>query len=327
MEDFKKISVVMCAYNGAKYLQKQLDSILAQSYPVYEIYIQDDGSTDETHSILKEYSLKYKNIRFKVNDQQLGINRNFFSAFKEAKGDYIAISDQDDIWLPDKIEKQIHQIQSDYLCFCRSVPFSSEENDVAVHFDNRTPNYTLERLIFVSVVSGHTILMRKDFLDLVPSGFDNLYFYDALFAMTATIYDKIAFVDEILVYQNRHTVAATYVKPRNYSINILNAVRLFKETIKLFSQKRNAVKQHYAELYRYMDCHNSCSSYVPGFFPCKDVVNKLSRQNITDLIKLSFWCFNNRNKIVYTNENNNKVVLMIRSLLFPILLYQYFDYK
>ena len=57
------------------------------------------------------------------------------------------------------------------------------------------------------------------------------------------------------------------------------------------------------------------------------VVNKLSRQNITDMIKLSFWCFNNRNKIVYTNENNNKVVLMIRSLLFPILLYQYFDYK
>jgi len=95
----KTVSVVMATYNGEKYLREQLDSILGQTYAPFEIIIQDDGSTDGTVDIAKEYVQKYGFIKLYVNEHNLGFNQNFKSVAMKATGDYVAISDQDDIWL------------------------------------------------------------------------------------------------------------------------------------------------------------------------------------------------------------------------------------
>lgn len=87
----KKVSVVMCTYNGAKYIREQLDSIINQTYPIFEIIIQDDCSTDDTVDIIREYTETHSNIRLFQNEKSLGINRNFFSVMDKAQGDYIAI--------------------------------------------------------------------------------------------------------------------------------------------------------------------------------------------------------------------------------------------
>ena len=87
-----KISVVMCTYNGGKYLKEQLDSILEQSYPVDEIIIQDDCSTDDTVDILRGYEKKYDNIHVYVNEKNLGFTENFWSVLGRAVNEYIAIS-------------------------------------------------------------------------------------------------------------------------------------------------------------------------------------------------------------------------------------------
>ena len=96
----KKVSIVMCTYNGAKYLAPQLDSILAQTYPLWEILIQDDGSTDATCDIVEDYQKRFPVIRLIRNPQNLGYNLNFLTAISRATGYYVAISDQDDIWEP-----------------------------------------------------------------------------------------------------------------------------------------------------------------------------------------------------------------------------------
>mgnify|MGYP003081550613 FL=1 len=67
MTEKKSVSIVLCTYNGAKYLQEQLDSILAQTYPMHEIIIQDDGSTDNTWQILEKYEEKYPLIHIYHN--------------------------------------------------------------------------------------------------------------------------------------------------------------------------------------------------------------------------------------------------------------------
>ena len=95
----------MCTYNGAKYLREQLDSILNQTYPIYELIIQDDCSTDDTIRILNEYARRYHIVKVYVNESQKGVTMNFISAIQRAEGDFIAISDQDDIWELQKIEK------------------------------------------------------------------------------------------------------------------------------------------------------------------------------------------------------------------------------
>ena len=88
----KTVSVVMATYNGENYLCEQLDSILAQSYPVYEIIIQDDCSTDGTTDIVRQYMEKYPFIKLFVNEQNVGYNENFRLAAMHATGDFVALS-------------------------------------------------------------------------------------------------------------------------------------------------------------------------------------------------------------------------------------------
>ena len=95
----KTVSVVMCTYNGEKYLREQMDSILAQTYPIHEIIVCDDCSTDGTMNILQEYATKFPFIKVHRNTRNKGCNQNFHDILV----DYIAISDQDDIWFPKKI--------------------------------------------------------------------------------------------------------------------------------------------------------------------------------------------------------------------------------
>lgn len=99
----------MCTYNGERFLREQMDSILAQTYPIHEIIISDDCSTDGTMDILREYAAKHTFIKIHQNARNKGCNQNFHDTFKfvSKETDYIAISDQDDIWFPEKVEKLI----------------------------------------------------------------------------------------------------------------------------------------------------------------------------------------------------------------------------
>jgi glycosyltransferase involved in cell wall biosynthesis len=103
-----KLSVALCTYNGEKFLKKQLDSILNQSVAVDEIVICDDGSTDATVQIVTDYKLTYPNvIQLFINEVNLRSNKNFEKAVSLCSGDYIFLSDQDDIWRSDKVAKTL----------------------------------------------------------------------------------------------------------------------------------------------------------------------------------------------------------------------------
>lgn len=112
----KTVSIVLCSYNGERFLKTQLDSIVCQTYPIHELIIQDDGSTDHTLDVAREYAAQYPFIRIEQHAQNLGFNRNFENALKKATGDFIAIADQDDIWYPEKIAKQVQAIGTHDLC-------------------------------------------------------------------------------------------------------------------------------------------------------------------------------------------------------------------
>lgn len=98
------ISVALCTYNGEKYIREQLDSILSQTMPVDEIIIRDDCSMDSTCVILEDYAFQYPQIDFKRNQTNKGFVKNFENAIIDCRGDFIFLSDQDDIWMPDKVE-------------------------------------------------------------------------------------------------------------------------------------------------------------------------------------------------------------------------------
>ena len=96
------ISVCMASYNGEKYIKEQIDSILKQLSDEDELVISDDGSTDNTLSVIQ--SIHDKRIKLIHNQGEHGYSRNFENALKNSKGDYIFLSDQDDVWKDNKVE-------------------------------------------------------------------------------------------------------------------------------------------------------------------------------------------------------------------------------
>lgn len=107
-----KVSVVMAVYNGEKYLLEQLDSIKNQTRTPDEVLIGDDGSTDSSVALIKDY-IKNNNLSWQisVNSERKGFGRNFFSLMNRCTGDAIFPSDQDDVWRLDKIEKMVEILE------------------------------------------------------------------------------------------------------------------------------------------------------------------------------------------------------------------------
>ena len=104
--NMKYISIALCTYNGAQYLQQQLDSIADQTLLPGELVACDDGSTDETVEILKAFSEKAPfPVHIHINDSNLRVARNFEKCISRCTGELIALCDQDDAWKPEKLEK------------------------------------------------------------------------------------------------------------------------------------------------------------------------------------------------------------------------------
>lgn len=106
MENKGLVSIVMPSYNTEKFIAESIESVLAQTYPHWELIIVDDCSTDNTDAVIEPY-LKDSRIRYLKNQRNSGaaVSRNY--ALREAKGKWIAFLDSDDLWTPDKLEKQI----------------------------------------------------------------------------------------------------------------------------------------------------------------------------------------------------------------------------
>lgn len=99
-----KISIAMATYNGAKYLQEQLDSFVAQTQLPDELIVSDDGSSDETLAIVENFARQAPlKVSIYQNDHNLGFAMNFETAIRQCSGDIIFLSDQDDVWFPHKL--------------------------------------------------------------------------------------------------------------------------------------------------------------------------------------------------------------------------------
>ena len=195
------VAVVMCTYNGEKYLREQMDSILAQTYPIHEIIVQDDRSTDGTVALLRQYAARVPQMRVYVNGRNLGFNRNFHTACLRATADLVAISDQDDLWLPHKIEWQVRAIGACNVCFSAHL----RGRDMATAH-TVTPRCNLEALLFTGI-AGHTMLIRRDFLQRPDTWSGDRIVYDWSIAINAWFFrppHAIVRVDEPLNWHRSH---------------------------------------------------------------------------------------------------------------------------
>ena len=172
MTNNNKISIAMATYNGEKYLEEQIDSIITQSYSNWELIVVDDCSTDGTIGIIKEYAERYpetiKPIFHIENQFRKGINGMFRSfCFPVAYGKYVALCEGDDYWDdPLKLQKQIDFLEShsDYsMCFTRSRVLLEVNTTCYLHcFDTEDRDYSATELFDNWIVPTASIVMRQD---------------------------------------------------------------------------------------------------------------------------------------------------------------------
>jgi len=106
------VNILLSTYNGERYLPELLDSIANQTYPDLKITIRDDGSSDNTISIVKEFARVRSGVTL-IRGTNIGITRSFFALLSEAEPcGYYAFCDQDDVWLPDKVERAVNAINN-----------------------------------------------------------------------------------------------------------------------------------------------------------------------------------------------------------------------
>lgn len=201
------VSIVLATYNGERFLKSQLDSLIAQTYQPLEIIAIDDGSSDGTLQILNTYAVNHANFLIFQNSHNLGHVKNFEKGISLANGQFIAPCDQDDVWLPTKIEVLINNIEDAAIAYCDSEFIDSsgkalgqKMSDIKTLTDFDNPLMYIE--VGISAL-GHAMLIRKE-VALAAMPFPTLFSHDNWLGFVATFSGKVKFVNEVLVQYRRH---------------------------------------------------------------------------------------------------------------------------
>ncbi len=207
----KTCLVMLCTYNGEKYLRKQIDSVLAQTAVLTHIKVADDRSSDGTVAILEEYAAAYPDrFSFSVNEENKRFTYNFLDLFHstgDTDYDYYAFCDQDDVWLPEKLSAAAAKIEEagdlpHGTLYCSNLTVVNERLEKIgmqeeMEMIRRTSRMTV---LFENIATGCTIVMDKKFHDYAltyyPKGIqlhDYWLFLIAVYTANA-IYDPEAYI-------------------------------------------------------------------------------------------------------------------------------------
>lgn len=228
-----RISVAMCTYNGNKYIEQQIDSILRQSVIPDEIVICDDGSTDATVEICKRIAEESKSckLRISVNEQNLGYIKNFEKAISLCEGDIIFLCDQDDVWRRDKVEtvksaflndREIGVVISDSLLVDGNLNslgetvFQHMGIDTNIVWNNRK---LFERVSKQNFASGSAMAIGKKMKKYVLP-FPDVYVHDQWIMIVAALNTKVRCIDEPLVYYRQHGSNSLGIKQNGHAAKI-----------------------------------------------------------------------------------------------------------
>ncbi len=197
-----KLSVCLATYNGEKYIQKQLNSILPQLNEHDEIIICDDGSTDETINII--YSIQDPRIRLFRNSFR-NVVLNFESAIEKAKGDYIFLSDQDDIWYETKVKEIMNHLQTNMMVFSNLSIFIDDEFETLELLYDRDKNRTgfIKNFISNNYV-GATMAFNKSLVKHILPFPKNLNMHDSWIGLISELYGNTKYIAEPLIFYRRH---------------------------------------------------------------------------------------------------------------------------
>jgi glycosyltransferase involved in cell wall biosynthesis len=250
-------SVALCTYNGAKHLPAQLASLAQQTQLPFELVVCDDGSTDATPGILKEFagSAPFP-VRLHFNESNLGSTRNFEEAIGLCTGEIIATCDQDDVWLPEKLRRMAEVFAGEPemgLAFSDAILVDDELRDTGhslwncYHFPpelqaKQIPSLDPNLLLRFNVVTGACMVFRRE---LVPKfvPIPKEWIHDYWISFVASVRTRVKLVPEPLILYRRHQAQQVGASPLTLLRQIRNATafteRFFLNRVIAWTQMRD----------------------------------------------------------------------------------------
>ncbi len=211
------VSVALTTYNGEKYIAEQLESIIKQSYPAYEIIISDDASKDDTIKIVNQYQKNHPNIKLLENKNNVGMNQNFEQVIRKCSGQLVAICDHDNIWKEDRLEKIIKKFNNEILIYSDSqVIFRNGEPYKKLSEIKKykfTSGESPKELYYYNAIFGHNMVFRCELLNEIFPFPKKGINYDGWIAFVTSCVGKIGYIDEPLVYFRWHDRNMTHHEP------------------------------------------------------------------------------------------------------------------
>lgn len=259
----EKIAILLATYNGEKYIAEQINSILEQTEKEWVLYIHDDGSTDGTKKIIKEYAQRYPKQIFVVEGKSTGgAKQNFFYLFSQVDAPYYMCCDQDDVWLPKKIEltkKEMNRLeQEDKALPClvftelkvadERLHILSDKMSVYQGLDCR--NLSLSRALIQNVVTGCTMMvnraMRDEFHKITDDA--DILMHDWWALLVATKFGKVSFVETPSILYRQHSENGVGAKNTNSVFYLLKRMLQGSEIRQSLANTREQAR-YFAFLY------------------------------------------------------------------------------
>jgi len=271
---FPLVSVAIATYNGEKYLEEQLDSIYAQTYPNLEVVVTDDCSRDRTVEILETYRQRH-GLKYWINKKNLGFIRNFEQAMSKAQGEFIALADQDDIWKPERISTLVKEIGHYTLIYAPAleyihrdgylapVPVKQAHRQFLARYGTGQP---VKQLLSFNWVVSHQMMFRRSLLEAALPIPQNQKFHDAWLAAVAASLGGIIWLDRDLMLYRQHETSATYDEAQWRPSSIGSWVKRWRSR-STQNPKRDIFQ---AEIMRLMDARQS-----PNFLPQVNYIDGL----------------------------------------------------
>ena len=224
------ISIAMATYNGECYVREQLDSILVQTIGDWELIVCDDGSTDNTLSILRAYAKNDSRIKIYQNERNLGFKRNFEKAIDLCQGDYIALCDQDDIWYPNHLEVLYNQIGNHSLSIGNSdivninnTYLNKRMSDTdGIHFiPEDTKLFLFREFFYANPFQGASMLLKKDFaLRCIPIP-NEVHYHDTWISICACFEDGLIYTYTPITRYRQHGRNVTINNHREHGLTTI----------------------------------------------------------------------------------------------------------
>lgn len=208
------VCVAMCTYNGERFLKEQLDSILNQTYTNLEIIICDDMSSDKTIEIIRSYQEADSRIKLFQNEKNLGYLKNFEKAISLCNGDFIALSDQDDIWKKEKIQTFLNEIKDNILIYSDAIIIDENSKEDAKHLVE--PKRCLisgacnKSLLVENCISGNTMMFKKELVSQILPIPQKISYHDIWIAFVASTCSTITYATKPMTYYRRYAEQITH---------------------------------------------------------------------------------------------------------------------